>query len=385
MKCKKYVVTIAGIVMLWNSNSLLAKEKQQALVQRVRGIRAAIKRKQITMRKATTLADVDQKYKSATLWLSNYKNYKRGKISQANFNKFSNDLKETYGHVAEKLIINYPSKWMQFLKIAEQKGSEKVISMTNLLEKKEEPLKKAEFQLPQYVLEPKKIIPSLPPAAKRQQKQVIGGKKIKDIVSKISGKLKQINRNFKIDIYENILKKALYGQQEITAIARIMKGNTYLNRELKKLPGNKTLGKLLGIKNVVSIGTWRQSIKDLINIAQDWHALLTNPDINFKDRTVTADEAERYAEYWYDNMQKNAQIYEKKTQEFNHITIFESDSRILQTLFNLMHKKDGMLDGVKYTVGLIKSEPAKREGIFGWFLDLFLEPPASEWKPFSVK
>lgn len=416
MKCKKYVVTLAGIVMLCNSSSLLAMEKKQALLQRIRGIRAQIRRNQINMRKATKLADVSKRYKSATLWLSNYT---KGKIPQANFDKFSNDLKETYGQAAKNLIRNYPKKWMRLLnnlkETAEQKGSEKVISLTNFLEKKVEPFLADINQLTADGIIPKEEMSTFARNFNHQATREM--KKMRTFIKQLQNKEKKHPKPLEATILKKLVKKypsitkktekkektqaeqpeiyllllnikqnliqaghMLYDKQPHydggsinrlgTAIANLEKS---LDIMQKKLPEDLTKGLKAAQKDARA---WHAGLKNIIRTTKKWHFLFSgerqnNPD--FKARETSLIKAQKYGGVWYDKMKLTIQRLQKKAAVFEKMeSVPKKQYKTLQSIYAVMLS---LLDGVYYSVGA----PAGGIHRIGRYVGLY------KWPAFKLK
>jgi len=202
----------------------------------------------------------------------------------------------------------------------------------------------------------KKIFKTLPPKMQLSLLGPLGSlgwaitlaqvEKAEIAVQEINRKLGQINNNFNT-IHATMLKAKQYDEERVR---RIKSGGTYLQEQLNKLP-YRLLAAVFKEENAQTINNWRASVSNVIALSKEWHELLSGDDPDFKTSTVTAAGAKKWAETWYWQKKKEIPAYEQRAKTFVKSPIFGTSSKTLQNIFRLMHEKDGMLDGVYYTVG----------------------------------
>ena len=372
MKCKKYIIALAGIVMLWNSNSMLATTEQQKSV--IRRIRAKIGRQQVVMRRAKTLGAIKDTYKSATKWLSP----KKGNIPQANFNKFFNDLKETYKHVAEKLIRNYPKQWMKtFDTIKTKANSAKATAWTDDLAKKITLFLAATNQLikdgiisegkigavarnfnTQATQKIKTMRTLIEQLKKKQKTETLESKILKKLVEK-PGPVKKTARKrgrrkkpeaqqpekaitILKDIKHYLIQAGhmLYDktpQYNEKSIKKLGAAVANLEKALKKMSGKQT-------EDLKAGRNWYRGLTNIKSTAKRWHKLFSGKKPNFKTREISLSGAQYYGGQWYYDMKRDIQNFQKKAMK---LTVPEQ-SEMLQSIYKVMLT---LLDSVYYTVG----------------------------------
>ena len=171
-------------------------------------------------------------------------------------------------------------------------------------------------------------------------------KEAEKVVQEIDTKLKEINKNFN-KIYEKMLKAKIYN---VELVRRVKSGGTYLQKRLNKLP-YRLLAAVFKRETIKTISNWQASVRNVIELSEDWHKLFSGNDPDFKNRKVTLKAAQQWAETWYNKKKKETKEYEKTAKTFELSQTFGKSSKTLQNIFKLMHTRGGMLDGVYYTVG----------------------------------
>jgi len=176
------------------------------------------------------------------------------------------------------------------------------------------------------------------------------------------------------ELYEYIL---LYKKEDY--IDNLKKGTEKIRKFIKS--SDKHLALIPHKKVTKDIKKWVQLVNNTINVAMKWYPLFSGPDPDFKTRTVSAKQALYYSGEWYDTMMKQTKEYEKTTKEFENHPIFGAkELKTLKDLFHLMNKKEGMLDGVYYTIG------AAIPGLKGLKYKVYLRKEIlASWPKFKLK
>jgi len=166
----------------------------------------------------------------------------------------------------------------------------------------------------------------------------------KQPIEKVDKKLSSSYRPF-TKIYNHILlaKKSSkkYKENLTKYTAKILRRRLSLKKSLEKIDDKKKT------KNITR---WVRLIKGVIKIADEWHILLTSSDPDFTTRTVSHDKTKEY-KIWSDALWDHTREQEVITKTFENHAVFGKSSAILQKIFHLMNKENGMSTGVQYTVG----------------------------------
>lgn len=168
----------------------------------------------------------------------------------------------------------------------------------------------------------------------------------KQPIGKVNKKLSSIYRSF-TNIYNHILRAEKpseeYKKNLTNYTAKILQRRLSLKRSLKKIHDKK---------KTKNIKQWVKLIKYVIKTADDFHALLTGDDPDFETRTVSLKKAKEYKK-WSDNLRYETGKEDQTviTKKLENPAVFDGSTDILQKIFHLMSTKNGMSDGIKFTVG----------------------------------
>jgi len=201
-------------------------------------------------------------------------------------------------------------------------------------------------------------------AAKRLQLKIETEWAKKQPIGKVNKKLSSIYRSF-TNIYNHILQAEKPSEE-------YKKNLTNYTAELlqRRLSLETSLEKISEKKKTKNIKQWVQLIKYVIKTADDFHTLLTGDDPDFETRTVSRKKAKEYKKWsdnlWYETGEGDQTVITKKLE---NPAVFGKSSDILQKIFHLMSTKNGMSDGIKFTVGSqsFKDNRLKKLGrLKGW-------------------
>jgi len=175
-------------------------------------------------------------------------------------------------------------------------------------------------------------------------------KREKEVVKNIGHELKTIQSNLDNASLTLYGKEPSYDSKAVGKLETAIKSlETFINELPKK---HEDLQKIINIEEKYA-NAWKESLNNIVKIAEKWHALFTDKDIDFKHRTATKEKIDYYGNEWYYAMKKNIQKYRETPKKFENIMEIKEHSVLLQDIYKEMLVEGGYITTEKGTLPVV--------------------------------
>jgi len=143
---------------------------------------------------------------------------------------------------------------------------------------------------------------------------------------------------------------------DISAVKNLKSPIRSLKNSIDKLPEKyDDLKKMVNLDEE-SAKAWKESLNNIVKIANKWYQLFADPTINFSKRTAPKERIDYYGNEWYNEMRKDIATYRQQLWDFENITNINKHYKLLQAMYTAMFStrhtvEIGVLSQVYYVLG----------------------------------